>query len=175
MAVETGKDELLEGRLPTWGEGAGAFVGGALLADGVVNAPETLGGSVIAAGAAKGAVVGFVSNSVQQVADNVSGQQKGYSVTSAAISTGVGAVTGGVLSKVGSVKAPGATSGRGNWQSSAKGVATRIANGNASRMSVKTAVKGAAGGQVADAGRTVIGGAIDSAKSWVCKNVMKCE
>lgn len=170
LAVETGKDEVLEGRLPTWGEGAGAFAGGALLGDGIVNAPETLGGSVIAAGALRGGVVGFVSNQVQQGTDISTGAQKGYSVTSAVVSTAAGTLTGGVISKVGTVKVPGVSSGRNNFAATAKGVRTRIANGNAQHISTSTAVKGAVGGQVGDAGRTAVGGALDGIKSWACKN-----
>lgn len=47
---------------------------------------------------------------------------------------------------------------------------TRIANGNASNISAATAIKGAIGGQVADAGKTAAGAAVDAAKTKACQN-----
>lgn len=170
VGVEAVKD-YATGEPMTWGGVAGAFAGGALMGEGIVNAPETLGGSVVAAGAARGAVVGLVANTVQQTTDIATGKQDGYSVKSAAVSTAVGAVTGGVLAKVGTVKVPGVTSGRGNMTAVAKAARTRIANGNASRMSGSTIAKGVVGGQVGDAGRTAVGGTIDAAKTEACQKV----
>lgn len=155
VGVEVVRSEWSGERLTT-GDVAGAFVGGALLGEGVVNAPETLGGSVVLAGVARGAAVGLVSNSVQQTTDIASGVQKQYSVKSAVISTAVGGLTGGFGAKVGTLKVPGITSGRNNMAAVAKGVRTRIASGNASRMSLKTMIKGAVGGQVGDAGKTLL-------------------
>lgn len=86
--------------------------------------------------------------------DNLAGDQKGFSGTSLAVSTAIGAATGGLASKMPEVKVPGITSGSGNMKAVAQGVATKIENGTASSMSLKTAVKGAVGGQVANAGKT---------------------
>lgn len=169
MGVEAAKDEIT-GEPITRGGLVGAFVGGALMGEGIVNAPETLGGSVVAAGAARGAVVGLFANAVQQETDIAAGNQNGYSVNSAVVGTVAGAVTGGVLSKVGTVKVPGVTSGRGSMAAVAKAAKTRIANGNASRMSAATVAKGVVGGQVGDAGRTLVGGAMDAAKTETCNH-----
>lgn len=65
------------------------------------------------------------------------------------------ATHGGLASKMPALKVPGITSGRGNMKAVAQGVATKIEKGTASSMSLKTAVKGAIGGQVANAGKTV--------------------
>ncbi len=153
MATEAIKD-VATGQKITAGGMAGAAVGGAIFGEGIVNMPETLGGSVVAAAALKGAAQGFVSNAVQQGVDNLTGDQKGFSLKSSAISTGLGAVTGGLASKMPALKVPGISSGRGNMQAVAKGVATKIEKGSASSMSLKTAIKGAIGGQVANAGKT---------------------
>lgn len=144
------------------------------MGEGIVNAPETLGGSVVLAVAARGAVVGLASNTVQQTTDIATGDQKSYSVKSAVVSTAVGAVSAGLISKVGTVKVPGISSGRGNMAAVAKAVKTRIANGNASNMSAKTIAKGVIGGQVGDAGKTAVGGTIDAAKTTVCDHTGGC-
>jgi RHS repeat-associated protein len=153
MATEAIKD-VATGQKITAGGMAGAAVGGAIFGEGIVNMPETLGGSVVAAAALKGATQGFVSNALQQGVDNLTGDQKGFSLKSSAISTGLGAATGGLAPKMPELKVPGITSGQGNMRAVAKGVATKIEKGLASSMSLKTAVKGAVGGQVANAGKT---------------------
>ena len=152
----------------TAGAIAGAAVGGAIVGEGIVNIPETLGGSAVAAGALKGAVQGFVSNAVQQGVDIATGNQKDVSGKSLAISTALGAATGGLVSKVPGLKVPGVSSGRGNMQAVAKGIATKIEKGSASSMSLKTAVKGAIGGQVANAGKTVTGTAATAWATTTC-------
>jgi hypothetical protein len=138
------------------------------MGEGIVNAPETLGGSVLAAGAARGAVVGAISNLVQQGTDIATGQQKGYSPKSVAISVGVGAVSGGGLAKVPNVPVRGVSSGAGNMKAAAQAARTRLANRNSTRTSLGTQLKGAVGGQVGDAGKTGAGAAIDTTKSKVC-------
>ncbi len=187
--IEAGEDEILSERLrraETVGRplGSDAFVRAAGAGNRRTFKPARRGTkpkaaddgikctvNVIPAGAARGAVVGLVSNTVQQGVDIASGNQKGYSVTSAAVSTAVGAATEGIATKVGTVKVPGITSGRNNMAATARGVQTRIANGNAQNMSARTAVKGAIGGQVGDAGKTAVSGAIDTAKTWACNNL----
>jgi hypothetical protein len=52
----------------------------------------------------------------------------------------------------------------------AKAVKTKMANGNASKMSAKTVAKGVVGGQVGDAGWTAVGAGIDAAKTKVCQS-----
>jgi len=165
--VEVVKD-LATGEKITAGGVIGAAVGGAIVGEGVVNIPETLGGSAVAAAALKGAAQGAVSNLVQQGVDNATGDQKGFSGKSLAISTGLGAVTGGLASKVPDLKIPGISSGKGNMKAVAEGVSTRIANGTASNMSLKTALKGAIGGQVADAGKTATDAAANAAANKAC-------
>lgn len=167
VGVEAIKDVAV-GHSMSWGDTAGAFTGGALMGEGIVNMPETGGASLIIASSARGAAVGLVSNSVQQGTDMATGAQKNYNVKSMAVSVGVGAVSGGLLSKVGTVRVAGITSGRGNMAAVAQAVKTRIANGNASNMSARTVAKGIAGSQVGDAGKTVVGGTIDGAKTRVC-------
>jgi RHS repeat-associated protein len=167
VGVEVIKDVAL-GQHITAGKIAGAAVGGALFGEGIVNAPETLGGSVVAAAGAKGAVQGAVSNAVEQGVDIATGVQKNFSGRSLAVSTVAGAVTAGVAAKVPDLKVDGVTAGRGNMKAVAQGVRTKIANGTASQMSLKTALKGAIGGQVATAGRTVTEGAADVAAKKGC-------
>jgi RHS repeat-associated protein len=154
VGTEVVKD-LATGQKITSGAIAGAAVGGALMGDGIVNAPETLGGSVVAAAAVKGAAQGFISNGVQQLVDNARGNQKGFDGKSMAFSTVVGGVTGGLASKMPTLKVDGITAGRGNMQAVAQGVVTKIENGTAATMSLKTAVKGAVSTQVAVTGKTV--------------------
>jgi RHS repeat-associated protein len=152
----------------TAGAIAGAAVGGAIVGEGIVNIPETLGGSAVAAAALKGAAQGAVSNLVQQGVDNATGDQKGFNGKSLAVSTVLGAATGGLASKVPDLKISGISSGSGNMKAVAQGVATKIEKGIASSMSLKTAVKGAVGGQVANAGRTVTGTAATAWATTTC-------
>lgn len=174
MAAEVVKD-VVTGEKITAGRLAGAAVGGAIFAEGIVNMPETLGGSVVAAAALRGAAQGFVSNAVQQGVDMASGAQTGINLKSSAISTGVGAVTVGLASKMPTVKVPGISSGSNNMQAVAKGVATKIKNGTASSMSLKTAVKGAVGGQVANAGRTFTKTYVKAVTTTACKEAGTCK
>ena len=169
IAVEVGKD-LWTGEPITGGGVLGAAVGGALMGEGIVNAPETLGGSVVAAGAARGAVVGAISNGVQQGTDIATGKQEKFSGTSLVVSTAIGAATGGIAAKVPVTTAPGISSGAGNMRAAAQSARTRVANGNASNTTLRTQVQGAIGGQVGDAGRTVAGATVDTAKTVVCQN-----
>ena len=138
-------------------------VGGAFFGEGVANAPETGGASLVAAAAFKGAVQGATLNLIQQGVDKATGEQKEFSGKSLAVSTLAGAVSGGLISKVPLAKVPGISSGKGNMKAVAQAVRTRIANGNASKMSLKTAVKGAIGGQVAAAGKTATDAATSAA------------
>lgn len=75
---------------------------------------------------------------------------------------------GSVASKVPDLEIPGITSGSGDMKAVAKGVETKIAKGIASKMSLKTAVKGAIGGQVAAAGRTATEATGDAVKHKIC-------
>ncbi len=167
VGAEVIKD-FATGQRITPGAIAGAAVGGAIVGEGIVNIPETLGGSAVAAAALKGAAQGAVSNLVQQGVDNATGDQKGFNGQSLAVSTVLGAATGGLASKVPDLKIPGISSGTGNMKAVAQGIATKIENGTASSMSLKTAVKGAIGGQVADAGRTVTGTGATAAATGAC-------
>jgi RHS repeat-associated protein len=165
--VEVVKD-LATGQRITTGGVVGAAVGGALFGEGIVNAPETLGGSVVLAAAAKGAVQGAISNAVQQGVDIATGEQKSFSGKSLAISTAAGALTEGIASKVPLTKIPGISSGRGNMKAVAQAIRTKMANGTVNGMSLTTAVKGAVGGQVANAGKTFAGAAADVAAKKTC-------
>lgn len=159
---------MLTGQKITAGSVVGAAVGGALFGEGIVNAPETLGGSVVAAAALKGAIQGAVSNAVQQGVDIATGEQKSFNGKSLAVSTVAGALTEGIASKIPLTKIPGFSAGRGNMKAVAHAVRTKIANGTVSAMSLTTAVKGAIGGQVANAGKTLIGAAADVAAKKTC-------
>jgi uncharacterized protein RhaS with RHS repeats len=166
--VEVGKD-LVTGEPITKGGILAAAVGGAVFGEGIVNAPETGGASIVAAAALKGAAQAAVLNTIQQGTDIASGEQKGYSLASLAANTAAGAVSGGIASKVPLTKVPGVSSGQGNMRAAAQSVRTRIANGNATKMSPATAVKGAIGGQVGNAGKTATEAATDAAKTQVCQ------
>jgi RHS repeat-associated protein len=172
VGVELIKD-VATGQKITAGGVISAGVGGAVFGEGVVNAPETGGLSVIAAGAAKGAIEGAVLNGIQQGVDLATGAQKQFSGTSMAVSVAAGAVSGGLVSKLPEVSVPGISSGQGNMKSVAQGVSTKIADGTVSSMSLKTAVKGAIGGQVANAGKTATEAATDAAGKKACGD--KCQ
>jgi len=169
--VEVGKD-LLTGQKITTGAVVGAAAGGALFGEGVVNAPETLGGSVVAAAALKGAVQGAVSNAVQQGVDIATGEQKNFNGKSFAVSTVAGAVTAGIASKVPLTKIPGMSAGKGNMKAVAQAVRTKIASRIVSQMSLKTVVKGAIGGQVATSGKTLTEAAADLAVNKTCNAIV---
>ncbi len=172
--VEVGKD-LITGESITTGGVVAAAVGGAVFGEGVVNAPETGGASVVAAASVKGAIQGAVLNGIQQGTDIATGEQKGFSAASLGASAAAGAVSGGLVSKIPLTKVPGVSSGAGNMRAAAQSVRTRIAHGNASRMSAATAVKGAIGGQVATAGKTATEAATDAAKTRVCQSAVPGE
>jgi RHS repeat-associated protein len=163
IVVEVVKDEVIGAKI-TPGALVAAGVGGALFGEGVVNAPETGGASLVAAEAGKGAAEGAALNLVQQSVDVSTGNQKSFSIKSLAVSTAVGAASAGVASKVPDLGVEGVSSGRGNMRAVAKAIRTKIANGTASEMSLKTAIKGAIGAQVANAGRTAIDTAAEAAK-----------
>lgn len=167
VGVEVVKD-VATGQKITAGGVIAAGVGGAVFGEGVVNAPETGGLSVVAAGAAKGAIEGAVLNGIQQGVDMATGAQKDFNGKSMAVSVAAGAVSGGIIAKMPQVKLSGVTSGRGNMKSVAQGVRTKIANGTAANMSLKTAVKGAIGGQVANAGKTLTTAVADGASKEAC-------
>lgn len=168
VGVELAKDAFF-GEEPTAGGLAGAFVGGAILGEGVVNAPETGGGSLVLAATLRGAAAGFVGNSVQQGIDLASGAQTKYDPTSAVVSTAIGAATEGVVTKVGSVKLSKFSKGSGNWKAAAQAARTRVANGNAKNISPKTIVKGVVGGLVANSGKTATSLAGSVAQTEICK------
>ena len=167
VAVELGKDALT-GQKVTAGSVIGAAVGGALFGEGIVNAPETLGGSVVAAAALKGAVQGAVANAVQQGVDIGTGEQKTFSGKSLAVSTAAGALTEGMASKIPLTKIAGISAGKNSMKAVAQSVRTKIANGAVSDMSLKTAVKGAVGSQVANAGKNVVSAIADVATKKAC-------
>lgn len=173
--VEVGKD-LVTGQNITTGGVVAAAVGGAIFGEGLANAPETLGGSVVAAAAVKGAAEGFVLNGIQQGVDLATGAQKNFSGTSLAVSTATGAVTGGLASQVPLAKVPGFSSGKGNMIAAEQGVRTKISNGTASRISLKTLIKGAIGGQVATSGKTVtkVAGEVTAKKACNAVNSGAC-
>jgi RHS repeat-associated protein len=157
VAIEVGKDTFTGDKI-TLGKLAGSAVGGAIDGEAVVNAPETLGGSL-----ALGATSGFASNGVQQLVDNATGEQKGFSGADLAASTVTGAATAGAARMVPGLKVDGVSAGRGNMKAVAQGVRTKIANGTASGMSLKTAAKGVLGGQTGDAGKTATAGTVSGA------------
>jgi RHS repeat-associated protein len=167
VGVEVVKD-VVTGEKITAGGVISAGVGGAVFGEGVVNAPETGGLSVVAAGAVKGAVEGAVLNGIQQFVDTRTGAQKSFNGKSMVVSAAVGAVTEGVMSKIPQIKLQGVSSGKGNMKAVAQGVRTKIENGAASSMSLKTAVKGAVGGQVANAGKTATQAAADVGGRKAC-------
>lgn len=137
---------------------------------GVVNAPETGGASVVATVAVGGAA-GLLGNTTKQEIDMATGTQKhGFNVKEAAVATAAGAVTAGATHGLAPAKIPGLFSGRNSMNAVGKAARTKIANGNASGMSVKTAVKGAIGSQAADLQKNIGGAAIDAAKTKVCQH-----
>lgn len=84
-------------------------------------------------------------------------------------------MTAGIASKVPLTEVPGVSSGRGSMKSVAQGIRTKIANGTVSGMSLKTAVKGAIGSQVANAGRTASDASAAAAAKMVCKAAVSGE
>jgi len=167
VGVEVVKD-VATGPKITAGGVIAAGVGGAVLGEGVVNAPETGGLSVVAAGAAKGAIESAGLNGIQQGVDMATGEQKDFNGKSMAVSVAAGAASGGIIAKMPQVKVSGVTSGSGNMKSVAQSVRTKIANGTAASMSLKTAVKGVIGRQVANAGKTLATAAADGTSKKAC-------
>jgi len=154
----------------TWGQAGGAFVSGAIVGEGAVNIPETGGLSAVAAGAALGATAGAAGNLTQQGVDNATGAQRGFSGRSLAADTAAGAVGGAVGGRMGSVRVRGLSAGRNSALAVGKAARTRIATGVAAAMSAKTAIKSAVGHQTADAAKTGVGAASETAKMAVCHN-----
>jgi hypothetical protein len=167
VAVEIGKDELTGQKITTGGIVAAA-IGGGLLGEGIVNAPETGGLSVIAAASARGGAEALGLNLIQQGTDMGTGEQKGFSVASAAISTGAGIVTGGASTMVGKTKWGGITSGKNSWAAKAKSAGTKVANGNQKSVPLSTLAKGAIAGQVGNAGNTFVKATGATAAAEVC-------
>jgi uncharacterized protein RhaS with RHS repeats len=160
VSVATGQDM-------TWGDAAGAFVSGGIVGVGAVNAPETGG---VSFAVAVGGVAGAAGNSVKQSVDIATGAQAtDFSGKDVAIAGVVGAATAGLTEgALSNARIPGLSSGRNNMNAVGKAAQTRIANGNASRMSGKTALKAAIGSQAAGAKKTVGEAAVEITKHAAC-------
>jgi hypothetical protein len=123
----------------------------------------------LVAGAINGAIAAGAGDATKQAVDIAVGNQTGFSGKELAVNAAVGAVVGGVAERaLPSAKVPGVSAGSGNMKAAAQSVRTRIANGNATNMSLKTAVKGAIGSQTANAYKTGAETAADAAKTKVC-------
>ena len=161
-------EDYATGHSMTWGDAAGSFVSGGIVGVGAVNAPETGG---ISFAAAVGGGAGFAGNLTKQLVDMGTGEQKNFSGKDLAVSTVTGAVVGGATQGLlKDAKIPGLSSGRGNASAVGRAARTRIANGNAKAMSVKTAIKAEVGSQAVDANRTAAGAAVDTTqKAMSCQ------
>ena len=142
VIVQVGAD-LIAGEHSSFDEYAGAFVGG-----GVAGAVLGFSGNPVLAGAAGGAA----GNATKQLVSNISGKQQGFNKTELAVKTGIGAVTGGVLDKVGKGGVAGVTSGRNSFDAVAKTAQTKLTNGTVQSVSASTVGKGVTAGVVGDSG-----------------------
>jgi len=169
VGIEVLKDVAL-GQKPTTGSLVAAFVGGAIMGEGAVNAPETGGTSLVLASALRGGAMGLALNTTQQMIDLHTGEQQGgYSVGSAVISTAAGVVTGGLDPMIGKLKIGGINKGRNSMAAKAKAARTRVANGNSKKVPIPTAIKGAIAGQVGNAGKTALDAGGGAAATEGCK------
>jgi hypothetical protein len=165
--IETVKDVVQTGKLPTLGQVEGAALTGGLLGLGLVNAPETGG---LSFGAAVGGGAALAGNTLKQAVDTSSGAQAHYSPTNAVADTAVGAVTGGVLPLVvGETAVAGISAGTNSFKAVGEAVGTKVANGTASGGSALSGAKAAIGTQTAEAGRTGVGGVVDATKTKACR------
>ena len=155
--IETGK-ELLSGEKLNGAKIGGAAAGGAVEGWALANAPETLGASL-----AVGAGSGAVSNLVEQGINNATGAQTGIDGGKLATATVIGAASAGLASRVPGLRVSGVSAGRGNMRAVAQGVRTKIANGSASSMALKTAAKGLVGRETASAGKSATESSTSSA------------
>lgn len=149
------------GTSTTLGEVAGSALTGAIEGEGMANAPETGGASLIATSAFASAA----GDLVKQEVDTRGGTTGAISKTEVALSGLAGAATS--AAHLPASKIPGLSSGRNSFQAIGKAVRTRIANGSAKVMSAKTAFKAAIGEQAHEIQKTIGGAAADFTKSQV--------
>jgi len=95
------------------------------------------------------------------------GTQKA-SMKSLAVSAALGAANGGLAFKVPNLDVPGVSSGTGNYEGLCPGGCHKNRKWNCVFYVIETSVKGAIGGQVANAGRTVIETAATAAATSAC-------
>ena len=134
VASQGGAD-LLAGQWSGWEDYVGAGIGGAA-------SGETL---LYAGPVAAGAVGGLATNVSKQLLKNLTGKQCGYNFTSVAVDTSIGGLAGFIPG----VRINGITSGRGNWNSIYKQIATKFRNNAISKVGLRTALK-MAGGRAVD-------------------------
>ncbi|MBS0193977.1 MAG: RHS repeat-associated core domain-containing protein [Proteobacteria bacterium] len=159
-ALGIGKEEFVDlvfkRRLPTYGEFWGSAVSGGIDGEAVVNAPESMGGTLVFAAGA-----GAAGSSVRQLIDG------GHVSASETVKDSVlSAATAGVGRKL--IPETGInewTKGRGNFASMYKGLLTKMERGQIKTMSTKSALKGVAGRQAADLYKSAAGSAVDALKS----------
>jgi RHS repeat-associated protein len=167
--IGAGVSTIENGGHPTLGQLGGGIVSGAIVGEGIVNAPETGGLSAVAAGAAIGAGSGAAGNLTQQGIDNATGVQRGFSGRSLAADTATGAVAGAMGAKIPSVRVAGVSAGRNSALTVGRAARARIASGAAATMSAKSALKSAVGHQTADSARTTVGAVAQKAKDMACQ------
>ena len=155
----------IAGQPETWAGAGNAVVTGAIMGEGIDNAPETGGTSIkaalatIRAAATVGARAGFYGNATEQAINIAQGNQSGVNWNSLALSTGKGAFTNVLLSSVPDACLPGLSCGTANWNSLGAGMSTRLSNKTISNVSMQTSFKAAVGAQAASLYRTS-GGAV---------------
>jgi hypothetical protein len=155
----------------TWAGAGNAVVTGAIMGEGIVNAPETGGTSIeaalatIRAAATVGARAGFYGNATEQSIDVAQRNQAGVDWNALALSTARGALTNVLLSSVPDACLPGLSCGGANWSSLAKAMGTKLSNGTIGSVSIQTSFKSAAGAQAAGLYRTSAGAIFDSSSN----------
>ena len=144
----------------TPGDLAGAAVSGAIEGEGLVNAPET--GGLTAAMAYAGAA-GAAGNAAKQAVNELTGYQTSSFSMNDVIEDGLaGATIGALTHGIPDTRIPGLSSGCNNMRAVGNALRTKIANGTAGQMSMKTAMKATIGSQAANLGRKATGTSIEN-------------
>ncbi len=167
VGVTVTTDLVFNGRMSSTGSMAGAFVSGGISGVGLLYAPATFGASAALSGAAGGAA----GSALQQYIDN--GSVDGAKVRESAIVGGVlGLVPAGVVSGAGlRTSFLSLSAGRNSWAAVGRTFITKARRGSISRVTSRTAFKGAVGLNAFGLPGTVVQGAspaaVSAAADWV--------
>jgi hypothetical protein len=159
----------LTGQPLSRGDAISAFAAGAVVAEGIDNAPETGGTSILAAAriaanlGGRAALTGEVS---KQLAGLTTGDQKSIDYKAIALSPLKGYIGGAILGvTVPDVCIPGLSCGSNNWNGIGLQMGTKYGQGLISQVSISTSFKAAAGSQTKSFGNTFTGAVLTASAS----------